>query len=191
MIAAALAGGESKRFGGDKLLYSLGGKPIILYTIERLLSSSTIEEVVIVCGEDKRARYERLGFRVIVDELKVGPAGGVLTALKELGDVFIAGGDMPLINPKFVDLVVKRFYEDKCIVCIPQWSNGYLEPLHAAYSKSFARVLERRIGKGDYSLNGAIREINFCGIDVELLPGEFRDGLFNINRKSDLKKLLE
>lgn len=187
MIAAVLAGGESRRFGADKLLYPLEGKPILLHAIERLLSSSTIEDVVIVGKES----FGKLGFRVIVDRWRIGPAGGVLTALKELGDVFIAGGDMPLINPELVDLIVTRFYENKCPVCIPQWSNGYIEPLHAAYSRSFADVLEKQIERGCYSLNRAIRETDFCGIDIEMLPESFRESFFNINRKSDLKKLLE
>lgn len=189
MIAAVLAGGKAKRFGEEKLLYKVSGKPLILHAIESVLKAEGIDEAVIVTSREKKETFEELGFRVIVDELEIGPAGGVYTALKKLGDVFVIAGDMPSIKPKFVDYIIEKFYELKTSVCVPKWKNGYLEPLHAAYSKNFLKILEEQITKGRYMLNEAIRLSNPCYIEIEPLPKEWRESFFNVNTKSDLRKI--
>ncbi|ASA77056.1 molybdenum cofactor guanylyltransferase MobA [Thermococcus sp. 5-4] len=190
MLGAVLAGGRSKRFGGDKLLFRIGGRPLISYAIERIESALLIEEVVIVASADNAGRLRSLGYEVVVDELSIGPIGGVYTALG-LGDAFVVAGDMPLIVPEFVDLMIQKFRGSEKLACVPRWANGYLEPLHAAYSKAFRRVLEERIRSGDYSLNGAIRSADVCYLNVEKLPSLWKEGFFNVNRRSDLRKLLE
>ncbi len=190
MKAIVLAGGRAKRFGENKLLYKVDGKPIIMHTIERLLKAESIDDVVIVTCQEKKKDFEALGFRVLIDDLLVGPIGGIFVALKEVGDAFIAAGDLPLINPKFVDYIVKRFYESKSLACIPMWANGYIEPLHAVYSKDFLPILKEQIEKGEYMIRKAIEKINPCYILIDGLPEEFKESFFNINTKHDLKRLL-
>ncbi|WP_087037749.1 molybdenum cofactor guanylyltransferase MobA [Thermococcus litoralis] len=189
MIAAVLAGGKAKRFGEEKLLYRVSGKPLILHAIESVLEAEGINEAVIITSREKKEAFEELGFKVIVDELEIGPAGGVYTALKKLGDVFVIAGDMPSIKPKFVDYIIEKFYELRPLACVPKWKNGYLEPLHAAYSKNFLKILEEQITKGRYMLNEAIRLSNPCYIEIEYLPEEWRESFFNVNTKSDLRKI--
>ncbi|WP_175059492.1 molybdenum cofactor guanylyltransferase MobA [Thermococcus sp. 2319x1] len=189
MIAAVLAGGKAKRFGEEKLLYKVSGKPLILHAIERVSKAEKIEGVVIITSREKKETFERLGFRAIVDELEIGPIGGVYTALRELGDVFVIAGDMPSIKPEFVDYIIEKFYGLKPLVCVPKWKNGHLEPLHAAYSKNFSKILEEQIAEGRYMLNEAIRLSNPCYIEIEPLPKEWHESFFNINTKSDLRKI--
>jgi molybdopterin-guanine dinucleotide biosynthesis protein A len=189
MIAAVLAGGKAKRFGEEKLLYRVSGKPLILHAIENVLKAERIDEAVIVASREKKEVFEGLGFEVIVDELKIGPIGGLYTALRELGDVFVIAGDMPAIKPEFVDYIMAKFCKLKPSVCVPKWKNGYLEPLHAAYSKTFLGILEKQIARGRYMLNEAIRLCNPCYIEIESLPEEWRESFFNINTKRDLKKI--
>jgi len=43
LIAAVLAGGKSRRFGEDKLLFEINGKPLILHTIDRLEKCNLIK----------------------------------------------------------------------------------------------------------------------------------------------------
>ncbi|NJE09770.1 molybdenum cofactor guanylyltransferase MobA [Thermococcus sp. MAR1] len=189
MLGAVLAGGRSKRFGGDKLLFRIGGRPLISYALERIESASLIKEVVIVASPDNAGRLRSLGYEVVVDELSIGPMGGVYTALG-VGDSFVVAGDMPLIVPEFVDRMIREFRGSEKLVCVPRWTNGYLEPLHAIYSKAFRRVLKGRIRDGDYSLNGAIRFADVCYLNVEKLPPSWRESFFNVNRRSDLRKLV-
>lgn len=136
MIGAVLAGGRGRRFGGDKLLFRISGKPLLLYTIERLEQAEKIDEIVLVASKENAEKLRDFGHDVVVDELMIGPMGGIFTALS-LGDAFVVAGDMPLLVPEFIDFIVERFEEAKKPACVPRWSNGYLEPLHAAYSSSF------------------------------------------------------
>ncbi len=189
MLGILLAGGRSRRFGNDKLLFRVYGRPLIQHALERLESASLIDEVIVVASPDNVGRLRGLRCDVVVDELSVGPAGGVYTALG-LGDAFVAAGDMPLIVPELVDHIIREFARHGKTACVPRWSNGYLEPLHAAYSRVFRGILEERIHSGDYSLNGAIRSADVCYLEVEGLPSHWRRSFFNVNSRSDLRKLM-
>ncbi|WP_297469416.1 molybdenum cofactor guanylyltransferase MobA [Thermococcus sp.] len=188
MIGAVLAGGRGRRFGGDKLLFKISGKPLILYTIERLEKAKEIDEIVLVASRENAEKLERLGYRVVVDELLVGPMGGIYTALS-LGDAFVVAGDMPLLVPQFIDFIIGRFSMEKKPVCVPRWSNGYLEPLHATYSKEFRTFLEEKIKSKQYAINRAIRESEACYIEIESLPEEWRESFFNVNTREDLERI--
>ncbi|ANF22951.1 molybdenum cofactor guanylyltransferase MobA [Thermococcus piezophilus] len=187
MIGAVLAGGQGRRFGGDKLLFRIDGKPLIAYAIESLEAARGIDEVVIVASPKNAGNMEKLGYEVIVDGLMVGPIGGIYTALS-LGDAFVVAGDMPLIVTEFVDYIIHEFRKSGKAVCVPRWSNGYLEPLHATYSAGFRKILEEQITSGDYMIRKAIERINTCYLPIEELPERWRESFFNVNRKEDLRK---
>ncbi|NJE77501.1 NTP transferase domain-containing protein, partial [Thermococcus sp. ES12] len=120
MIGAVLAGGRSKRFGGNKLLYRIDGKPLILHTIERLESADEIDEVVIVASPKNAEKLKTFGYQVLVDELLVGPIGGIFTTLY-LGDSFVVAGDMPTLVPEFIDYIVREFKKSEKVTCVPRW----------------------------------------------------------------------
>ncbi|ASJ06780.1 molybdenum cofactor guanylyltransferase MobA [Thermococcus pacificus] len=187
MIAAVLAGGSGRRFGGDKLLFRIDGRPLALHTIERLKKADSITKVVIVASPENADKLKAFG-HVVVDELLVGPIGGVYTALS-LGDAFVVAGDMPLLVPEFVDFIVERFKTAKKPACVPRWGNGYLEPLHAAYSSEFREFLEEKIKAGHYAINRAIMESDACYIEIESLPEEWRESFFNVNTRKDLGRI--
>ncbi|NJE46203.1 molybdenum cofactor guanylyltransferase MobA [Thermococcus sp. GR7] len=188
MIGAVLAGGRSKRFGGNKLLYRIDGKPLILHTIERLESANEIEEVVIVASPENAEKLKTFGYQVLVDELLVGPIGGIYTALS-LGDAFVTAGDMPRIVPEFVDYIIKYFHKSRKAVCVPRWINGHIEPLHAAYSMGFLDIIEGQLALEEYKIKRAIEKANVCYLTIEKVPPEWRESFFNVNRKDDLRKL--
>ena len=188
MIGAVLAGGKGKRFGGDKLLHRINGRPLILYTVERLETARGIDNIVLVASKDNAEKLRPLGYEVVIDELLIGPMGGVYTALS-LGDAFIVAGDMPLLVPDFIDFLVSKFRESGKVACVPRWENGYLEPLHSVYSRSFRGILEEKINAGDYALNGAIREANSCYVPIESLPEGWRESFFNVNTRDDLERI--
>jgi molybdopterin-guanine dinucleotide biosynthesis protein A len=189
MIGAVLAGGRGRRFGGDKLLFRINGKPLLLYTIERLEKAERIDEIVLVASRENTEKLRSFGYEVVVDDLMVGPMGGIYTALS-LGDAFVVAGDMPLLIPDFIDLIAERFEETKKPACVPRWGNGYLEPLHATYSSSFRDFLWERIKSGNYAINQAIRESDACYIEIEKLPEGWRESFFNVNTREDLRRII-
>ncbi|WP_297418831.1 molybdenum cofactor guanylyltransferase MobA [Thermococcus sp.] len=188
MIGAVLAGGRGKRFGGDKLLFKISGKPLIIHTIERLEGAGSIDEVVIVASPENVGKLRPLGYEVIVDELLIGPIGGIYTALS-LGDAFVVAGDMPLLVPGFIDFIVERFRLVRKPACVPRWSNGYLEPLHAAYSRRFRSLLEEKIKTEQYAINRAVRDSDACYIEIEDFPESWKESLFNVNTREDLRRI--
>ncbi|WP_048147734.1 molybdenum cofactor guanylyltransferase MobA [Palaeococcus ferrophilus] len=188
MIGAVLAGGRGTRFRGNKLLFRVGGKPLLLHALERLERAAGIREIVLVTSPENVGELEKLGYAVVVDKLTVGPIGGVYTAL-DMGDAFVVAGDMPLLVPEFVDYMIERFYETKKLACVPRWANGYIEPLHAAYSKGFQKLLGEQIAAGNYAINQAIRESDACYLEIEELPAEWRESFFNVNTRDDLRRI--
>lgn len=95
MIGAVLARGMDRRFSGDKLLFRINGKLLVLYAVEALEATREID--ILVASLWDRERLKKLGYEVIVEGMMVDPLGGIYTALS-LGDTFVVAGDMPLIN---------------------------------------------------------------------------------------------
>ncbi|WP_456396648.1 molybdenum cofactor guanylyltransferase MobA [Thermococcus sp.] len=188
MIGAVLAGGKSRRFGGNKLLYRIDGKLLVLHTIERLESCPSVEEVVLIASQENAGSLERFGRRVVVDELLVGPLGGIYTALK-LGDAFVVAGDMPSIVPELVEAIIGEFRRRNVDACVPRWPNGYIEPLHAAYSTRFRKAIEKQLNEGEYQIKKAIEPANVCYFPLEGVPKEWHVSFFNVNRKEEVKRI--
>ena len=188
MIGAVLAGGRSRRFGGNKLLHRIDGKLLVLHTIERLESCPSIEEVVLIASPENAGSLERFGRRIIVDELLVGPLGGIYTALK-LGDAFVVAGDMPSIVPEIVETIIGEFRKKEVDACVPRWPNGYIEPLHAAYSKGFMRAIKKRLDEGEYQIKKALEIAKVCYFPLEDVPKEWHVSFFNVNRRKDVENL--
>ncbi len=189
MIGAVLAGGKAKRFGSNKLFFKIHGKPLIVYTIEKLEIVDEIDKIVIITAPDNKKDLEQIGYDVVIDKYLIGPIGGVYTALN-IDDAFVVGGDMPLLVPQFIKYMIDKFFKSKEIICVPRWENSnYIEPLHAVYSKDFKKILKEKISRKEYALNQAIRNSNACYVSIEKLPGNWKKSLFNVNTKCDIKKL--
>ena len=188
MIGAVLAGGKSRRFGSNKLLYRIDGKPLVLHTIEKLESCPSLEEVVLIASPENAGSLERFGRRVVVDELLVGPLGGIYTALK-LGDAFVVAGDMPSIVPELVEVIIGEFQGKEVDACVPRWPNGYIEPLHAAYSRKFIRAIKKRLDGGEYQIKRALEIAKVCYFPLEGIPKEWHVSFFNVNRKEEVKRI--
>lgn len=76
LLGALIAGGRSRRFGSDKALALLGGRPLLAHALDALRGES---DSVVVCG--------RLvaGERCLADVPApgMGPLGGIAAALRE------------------------------------------------------------------------------------------------------------
>jgi len=191
MICAVLAGGDSRTFGRDKLTYKVYGKPLIMYCIERVERSKEINKIVIVTREGREDEFKRLGYDVIVDNLLVGPIGGIYVTLLEFGEAFVVGGDMPLIVPEFVDFIVKMFRRSRGDLVVPLWPNGFLEPLHAVYSRGVINTLKESIQSRSYRVQDAIRRSRACFIKVEDLPRKWHESFFNVNTMKDIAEFVK
>jgi 2-C-methyl-D-erythritol 4-phosphate cytidylyltransferase len=60
LSAVVVAAGRSQRMGFDKLLTPLGGKPLLLHTIERLLRTQSPAEIILVVRPGSEEEMEKL-----------------------------------------------------------------------------------------------------------------------------------
>lgn len=97
LVAVVVAGGESRRFGTDKLFCQLGGKPVLAWSLETLEQSPVVARVVLVLGPGNLERGQRLVRRRGFTKVQAICPGGqrrqdsVLNGLQEAaGAVWVA-----------------------------------------------------------------------------------------------------
>jgi len=190
LIAAVLAGGKSSRIGLDKLFLKIGGRPLISYCLEKLYKSNSIEEIVITTNLEKIKKIYYTEYKIIIDSYNVGPLGGLLTALEKVGDVLLVGGDMPMINPSFIDILIKKYLAKRVHAYVPKWNNGLLEPLLACYSKNAIKTIKKAIANKIFSMNKVISLMKTEWLIIDSLPKDYRVSFFNVNTWEDLNNFI-
>ncbi len=193
--AVILAGGFSKRFGQDKGLVELAGKPLVLHVFDTI-SGVVDETVVVVSSEGQIDPIECLlqgKANIVVDESRTqSPLIGASTGFGN------AKGKYSLLLPcdtPFVSSHIASLLLDLCInksAVIPRWPNGYIEPLQAVYhTESALTATKTALKEKKLDLQSmithlkSIRYISTLALeqnDSELLT------FFNINTLEDLRK---
>ncbi len=129
MIAAiVLAAGASRRFGAQKLLAELHGKPVIRWTVEHMLDAE-VNDVVVVLGRDRdkvREALEGLDVRFVVNEqfasgLSASMRTGVQALTADTKAVVIALGDQPTVGCDVVDTLVERYRQTGKPIVAPDY----------------------------------------------------------------------
>ena len=183
-----LAGGESRRFGEDKILFKIGKKRTVDYVIE---TAKKVCDRVALVVKDKE-KFKDLGVEVFEDLLpERSPIVGILTALKvsESPKVLILGGDMPLVKEEVLRILVREFEEPATLFKV----NGKLQTLLGVYSKGVANLMEDYVRKGGRSIVGFLESISFKTLDEKRLKDADPELLSftNLNTKKDLNVVLE
>lgn len=94
--AVILASGNSSRFGEDKMLYPIDGKPLIVKTVEPFMRLESIDEIVIVANDDNIDKISSL-FASYSTPIKV-VKGGDNRHLSSYNGILSASGDNVLIH---------------------------------------------------------------------------------------------
>jgi len=190
-----LAGGFSKRFGQDKCLIDLVGKPLVLHVIDRV--SSVVDEKVVVVGSNAPRETLSNQFksktRVVVDKYEEqSPLVGALTGFESVNAEYslLLPCDTPFVSAEIVALLL-----DLCVnksAVIPRWPNGYIEPLQAAYNtKSAIEAAKKALNEGKRDLSFMISYLLGIRYVSTLVLQQLDPKLltfFNINTLEDLKK---
>jgi nicotine blue oxidoreductase len=114
--AIVLAAGAGSRFGGGKLLASLGGRPLIAAVLDNL-REAPVDEIIVVVGADAgrlREVCERYGVRTVDnEEWELGQSTSVLAGLRACGAKTRAAvvllGDQPFVGARAVERLVAAF----------------------------------------------------------------------------------
>lgn len=190
VIVAVLAGGISTRFFVNKLFYPLKRKPLILYVIDKLRFCKYVVKTIVVASPFNVSLFNELDIDTVVDNMCIGPLGGIYTVLRLFKEVFIVGGDMPNIRCSFIERMIS-LCKDITYACIPIQSNGYMEPLAAIYRDKLLPIIEYGISIGEYSFQRLIKKLDIIiqVVDIEKKLSDLRDVFVNINRLDDIHRL--
>ncbi|MCD6114272.1 MAG: molybdenum cofactor guanylyltransferase [Thermoprotei archaeon] len=138
-----LSGGLGRRVNFQfKPFLKVCGKPLIKLVLERLFSEELFEEVIVVVKNDKqKAMLEEalrhFKVRIVEDEKRFedGPLVAIYTGAKHarMEYVFIVAVDYPLMTADVAKKMLLKLKE--CDAVIPEWPNGFIEPLVSAYRR--------------------------------------------------------
>ncbi|MEG1641514.1 MAG: molybdenum cofactor guanylyltransferase [Synergistaceae bacterium] len=191
-----LAGGCGSRMGGNKLYASVDG----VFLVERIFSSfdGFFSEFIflVACGERERAEEflshwaDKYDFLVVEDCVSgVGPLEGLARGLEVMSCDwgFLLGCDMPFASPDVVRSMFSFVCDDFDVVVSSR--GGFLEPLHAFYSKSCLCAVRDSVSCGKRSLRSFFSDVSVCVLDVSDFASdeEFERSFFNLNCPSDLE----
>lgn len=174
-----LVGGQSTRFGRDKLREPLGDGWMIdrpIGTLRRVFGP--IVAVVGRCHPDVAGRADR----VIEDRYPgVGPIGGILSALEHHPAVFVSAGDMPSLTADAIHAILHAAREDPDAWAVLARSTRP-EPCVGLYRASARPTLAERLAQGRASLHDALppERVRWVTLDPARLA--------NVNTPADLPR---
>jgi molybdenum cofactor cytidylyltransferase len=136
MIAGLLlAAGRSTRFGGDKLLAPLHGKPVLFWSAGAI--ATEVDALYVVVPSDAPARRAAIGGirSVIVEhaDRDTGMASSIAAGVAALGPeveaVVIALADQPLVAPDVIRQLCARWREGGVAAVAPRYEDGRGNPV--------------------------------------------------------------
>ena len=110
MISALItAAGSSTRYGKNKMLEPVQGKPLLIRTLERFLACGEIEEIIVTARSSDKQTYEDLTRALDIVKIVTGGKQRIESLLNALnascGDILIThDGARPLVTP---DLIIE------------------------------------------------------------------------------------
>jgi FdhD protein len=149
VTAVILAGGESRRMGTNKALLKVGDSALIESVYHTL--AAIFHEVVMVTNTP--GEYGFIPCRKVADIYSgAGSIAGLHAGLAASSTerIFVAGCDMPYLNPELIKLLCNISPDADAVV--PVNSDGLREPLHAVYATSILDELQQSIERDDKSI---------------------------------------
>ena len=191
LTAIILAGGKSSRMGPDKnkSMLRLNGKYLIDIVISKL--KCVVGDNIIIVGPPERY----LSYKQVVPDLfsQKGPLVGIYSGLKASSSQYnlVVGCDMPFLEVKLLKYMTKNINSNDIV--IPHYSDGYIEPLCAIYSKRCLETIERNLAEHIFSVRAIFPHLKVKFIEEEEIkkfdPKFY--SFFNLNFKRDFRKAEE
>mgnify|MGYP001791730343 CR=1 FL=1 len=179
-----LAGGTSQRFGSDKALAPLGGRPLIDHVLRRIALQT---RGPIIVNANAHESYSSLGTIILADGewRNVGPLAGVFSALvwaKEQGFETIAtcAVDLPFIAGDFLSKL-----EAVGAPAIAS-SQGRWHPVNGQWTADLSDQLDAYLSAGTRSAHGWAEACVAKPVEFEAEQGA-PDPFWNVNTPSDMR----
>jgi len=122
MDAVLMAGGMGRRLGKDeKPLTLLHNKPLILYVLNALLGSKSIQRIFVATSPKvKKTTLWLSEFKKEHEKVEViqTPGNGFVNDMAEAvekagvkGEVLVIMADLPLVTPELIDRIIEKYHE--------------------------------------------------------------------------------
>ncbi len=183
LFGAVLAGGESRRMGRDKARLRVGGEALWRRQV-RVLREAGAEPVVVVRRDGQSGmRGVEIARDVFTD---AGPLAGLHAALGAAGEaawVAVLAVDMPAMEAAW--FVRLRALCAAGIGAVARHADGF-EPLAAIYPREARAMVERRLERGERSMQDLVRAlVRAKRMAVVEISAEEREAMANWNSPGD------
>ena len=199
-----VGGGTSTRFGADKLMAEVEGRPLVAHTVAAVAPTADI--VVLVCRPDQQAALENLD-----PDLVVVPGGATRTA-SEMAGLAALGGEVdliaihdaarPLVRAELVETLYRTAAEVGGAVPViePEGiliDRHTLRPLHNTYRAQTPQIFRgpdllgayvRAAQTGFEGLDTADVMLRFGQVPIAAVPGDPEN--IKVTYPRDLKMVL-
>ena len=191
MTSVVLAGGRSQRLGKNKILETLVGRTLIEQVVECLAPIS--DQILISTIPGQQLPQFNHHVEIIYDVYPgKGSLGGLYSGLKAARSFhsLVVAADMPFLNRSLLSYMIK--IASNYDVVVPRLE-GFIEPLHAIYSKSCLEPIESQIKSGQLNIRGFLSQVKVRYLDEVELESFDPEHLsfFNINTRADLERAKE
>ena len=136
ITAILLAAGAGRRFGRQKLLICVGGRPLVWHAASRLLNEP-VDDVVVVVGAEGAAVTEALeGLPVRIVDVRDGEGAmsaslrtGILALQTTAEAVVVALGDQPGVPPGIVARTIAVWRRQRISIVVPVYDGVQGHPV--------------------------------------------------------------
>ncbi len=186
VTAFILAGGQSSRMGTEKAFLDFEGHLLIDHMIG--IAKSVAEQMRIVGPKQKFSAFGQIATDIYPER---GPLGGIHAALEISRSEFnlMLAIDMPFIEPKFLEYMLKQAQHAEALVTVPKVGGGY-QPLCACYRKEFESIADRALAAGNNKIDALFApEITRVIDEAEFAKLGLPASMFqNLNTKEDYEQ---
>ena len=186
LSASVIAGGLSRRFGSDKTLALLAGKPLIQWVVE---GARAYCENLFVVGKDSFKYSFLKNTPFVKDKYDIQcPMVGLVTIFDHTpaSAVFLISADMPLFPFAALNEMYEAFKGHDAAVAL---ISGKLYPCAAIYHRRTAPIFETMLKGGDYKLVNAFDKFDTVKLGEDLFAPYDKPGLgfINVNTPAELE----
>jgi molybdenum cofactor cytidylyltransferase len=166
-VAVVLAAGLSTRFGGDKLLHPLAGKPLAAYIADTLAGMALAQRLA-VCPEGNAGRAAIFAERDFDIVLNTSPRRGLASSLAlgarralDLGadGMLVCLADMPYVSAEFLQRLVSLVDSSAGTAIAASLSGGVKSPPAAFAASALPELLALEGDKGAHELLKNARDL--------------------------------
>jgi len=189
VLPVILAGGKSRRFGGDKSKAKLGDLTLLDHAIQKL--KKKFDEILIISNEENSKEITNVFYSKDVMEGQLGPLVGVLSSMdwilsnrKNYQWVMTFPCDTPFFNENIVDQIKqKQSQSDKKLFFLKSGEKRH--NIFGMWSVDLKDQLRKDLEAGDRKVEDWANKI---GAEIIELDPKDDNSFLNINTKEDLEE---